>query len=564
MEEVLYTGELNHQIVIALLKAHNIHQVVASPGIANCFFIGSIQRDPFFRIISVIDERSAAYIACGIAFETGEPVVISCTGATASRDYMPGATEAFYSKLPILILTSSQSSSRVGHLCPQVTDRSAPPPDTTRLSVELPPIHSAEDEWACSIAVNKALLELRRHGGGPAHINLITAYGYNDRTALSHPSLPAVRKIERYVLGESWPEVSHERIGIFVGLHRPWSCKLTRCVERFCDRHNGVVLCDHTSNYEGKFKVLFPLAVNQAPANKNNLPVYHLDLLIHIGEISGEESAARMIHAKETWRVSPDGEIRDYFRNLTKVFECREDAFFEYYSNHGVNDTGGFLYKNCLEGYARLRATADTQMTILPFSNVWIARTLAPLIPSGSMVTLGILNTLRTWNYAEFNSGVRVFSPTGGFGIDGVPSLAIGSALSNPESLSFCIVGDLAFFYDLNSLGNRHITSNLRILLVNNGCGVEFMKTYSTAYRLLGKDVAPFVAAAGHYGNQSANLVKHFAEDLGFIYLSASSKSEFMTKLHAFVDAQDAPVILEVFVTADDEVSSLDIIHNRK
>ena len=97
--EHFYTNERNHQILIYLLKAHNIKKLIVSPGTANSVFVGSIQNDPFFEIYSCVDERSAAYMACGLSIETNEPVVISCTGATAARNYMSGATEAFYSKL---------------------------------------------------------------------------------------------------------------------------------------------------------------------------------------------------------------------------------------------------------------------------------------------------------------------------------------------------------------------------------------------------------------------------------------------------------------------------------
>ena len=84
MKQKYYTNERNVQIVISLLKQHGIKRVIASPGTTNMTFIGSIQNDPWFEIWSSVDERSAAYIACGMAAETGEPVVISCTGATAS------------------------------------------------------------------------------------------------------------------------------------------------------------------------------------------------------------------------------------------------------------------------------------------------------------------------------------------------------------------------------------------------------------------------------------------------------------------------------------------------
>lgn len=561
--EHYYTGERNHQILISLLKQHNIKNVVASPGIANSVFVGSIQNDPFFNIISVVDERSAAYVACGMAFETGEPVVISCTGATAARDYMPGMTEAYYSKLPILAVTSSQPTNRIGHMFAQVTDRTAPPRDVANVSVEMSTVRTPDDEWACMIAGNKAILELKRNGGGPAHINLITAYGYNETTALTHKEIPAVRKIERYDCLDNLPQIPYGKIGIFVGNHLSWSEKLTEAVDQFCECYNAVVFCDHTSNYNGRFKNLFALAINQATLNKANIPAYELDLCIHIGEISGEEGSPRMIKSKETWRVSADGEIRDYFRNLANVFELPEETFFSYYANKGSKQKNTFI-EEVQSQNEQLKKVVCDQLSDMPLSNVWIAQNTASLIPEGSTVTLSILNTLRTWNYAEFKQGVKVLCPTGGFGIDGVPSIAFGASVVNPSKLSFCIVGDLAFFYDMNSIGNRFVGNNLRIMIVNNGCGVEFKKTYAMSYRLLGEDVDQFVAAKGHFSHKSKDIVKHFAEDLGFKYLSARNKEEFNALIETFTDAEiKEPMVFEVFVNDSDEAKALNIIHNR-
>ena len=112
------------QILVALLKAHGIRYVIASPGTTNLNFVASVQCDPFFKVFSSVDERSAAYLACGIASESGEAVVLSCTGATASRNYISGLTEAHYRKLPVLAVTSTQNPIKVGHLVPQVIDRS--------------------------------------------------------------------------------------------------------------------------------------------------------------------------------------------------------------------------------------------------------------------------------------------------------------------------------------------------------------------------------------------------------------------------------------------------------
>lgn len=564
MSELNYTNERNHQILISLLKAHNIKKIVASPGTTNSVFVGSIQNDSFFEVYSSVDERSAAYIACGLSFETGEPVVISCTGATAARNYMSGATEAYYSKLPILVLTSSQHSRNIGHLCAQVTDRTAPPKDTCKISIELPMCQTKEDEWFCEIQANKALCELKRQGGGSVHLNLITSYSYNEKTALTAKSLPEARVINRVAYGDPMPLLGGERNAIFVGSHKKWSVELTHGVERFCESNNAVVLCDQTSNYQGKYRIQYPLAINQSSLNKANIPAYEMDTLIHIGGVTGEEGAARMVRSKRTWRVSDDGEIRDYFHNLSHVFEMSETAFFGEYSKSDRNDIS--YYQACKSEYDRLALQRDGQLDQMPYSNVWIAQKVAPAVPKYSTVVLSILNTLRTWNYAEFDNSINVFCPVGGFGIDGATSSLLGASLANPEKLYFGVVGDLAFFYDLNVLGNRHVGNNIRLLLINNGMGFEFKKCYAMAYRLLGDEVEPFVAAAGHFGQKSPLLVKHFAEDLGFEYMSASNKDEFIVSLDKFVSPKvtDKPMLFECFVGSNDESTALNIIHNRK
>ena len=558
-----YTNERNHQIVIALLKAHGIKRVVVSPGSCNSVFVGSIQTDPYFRLISAVDERSAAYIACGLAMKTGEPVVINCTGATAARNYMSGATEAYYSKLPILILTSSQPNNRVGHLFSQVTDRTNPPSDTCLFSETLPIIKSPDEEWECEVKANKVILELTRHGGGPVHLNLVTSYAYSETTALTQPVLPPTRVIKRYYHNDQYPSMPQGRVGIFVGSHKCWTKQQVSAIECFCESNNGVVFCDHTSNYHGKYRVPCALTINQAALNKANKPAFEMDVLIHIGEVSGEEGAMRMIHGVETWRVSEDGEIRDAFRNLSKVFEMSEDEFFTAYAKGGNKNVS--YYQECIDTHNLYYKTSEDQMATIPFSNVWIGRQVSSRIPDDSTVILSILNSLRTWNYSEFKESVNVFSPVGGFGIDGAISLTLGTALASPEKLCYCVIGDLAFFYDLNTLGNRHVGNNLRILLVNNGCGVEFKKTYALAYKLLEEDVMPYVSAAGHFGSKSRRLVKSFAEDLGFEYLTASSKYEFAKVYGRFVTPQitEKPLLFECFVDADDDIKALNIIHNR-
>ena len=126
----------------------------------------------------------------------------------------------------------------------------------------------------------------------------------------------------------------------------------------------------------------------------------------------------------------------------------------------------------------------------------------------------------------------------------------VGSA----GTLAFRCGCDLTFFYDMNSLGNRHIGSNLRLLVVNNGKGAEF-KIYTHPAHEFGAAGDPYMAAAGHFGNKSPALIRHYAEDLGFEYLSATTKEEFSQSVERFVTPEltEKPMIFEVFTDSQDE-----------
>jgi len=543
-----YTSERNVQIVIALLKANNISKVVASPGTTNIAFVASIMHDSFFEIISSVDERSAAYIACGIAEESGEPVVLSCTGATASRNYLSGLTEAYYRKLPILAITSTQDVSNVGHLQAQVIDRSQQPKDVVRYSANLQSVKNDIDEWDCNIKANTAILELKRHGGGPVHLNLTTVYSRD----FSTEEIPFVRKISRIESGDKMPNLPSGRIAIYVGSHLPFSQSLSDTLDRFCEANDAVVFCEPTSNYKGKFRVMYGLPGAQLyfRTDINKTP----DLLIHIGEVS--DFIGTFSGAHEVWRVNPDGEIRDRLRKLTYVFEMEECDFFAFYANHGVHEGHQYL-QSCQRVYSEVYESLPE----LPFSNLWIASKVHKLIPDHSELHLGILNSLRSWNLFDFNKEIDVFCNEGGFGIDGNISALVGASLIHPDKTYYGIVGDLAFFYDMNVLGNHHVGNNIRLLLVNNGVGSEF-HYHGNPGSMFMPETPKYISAGGHYGNQSRKIVKHIAEDWGYQYISASSKDEFLNSMQLFFtdEVQEKPFIFEVFTNVDDEVKALDLI----
>lgn len=545
----MYSAEINVQILLSLLKAHGVKRMVVSPGSANASFVASAQYDKDFQLYSSVDERSAAYIACGLAEELQEPVVICCTGATASRNYVPGLTEAYYRKLPIIAVTATRPINLIGQNRDQVIDRTVIMKDIALKSVHIPVVENEEDKWETNLKINDALLETKRRGGGPVHINLTTSYDLD----FSVKELPVTRVIRRYEKNDVLPPIPSGTIGIFVGAHTKWSEKLVECVEKFCLNYDAIVFCDQTSNYPGEYGV---------PCGLFGLVGYgnaKIDCMIHIGNISASWPATM----RETWRVNPDGEVRDRFKSLTNVFEMSEEEFFEYYassSSENIKDTNCKAWKRY---YEDLKGKIDDIDEQLPFSSLWIAQKLHTNMPKSCEIHFGILNSLRCWNCFPVDSSIRGYSNTGGFGIDGGTSSLIGASFVDKEKLYYGIFGDLAFFYDLNSMGNRHIGSNVRILVANNGLGGEFKNSFGNVQKAgLGDEANEYISAYGHYGTKSPELLKHFSQDLGFSYMSASTKEEFDEKYKEFCDSKigDAPILFEVFLDECEDTKALDIL----
>lgn len=542
------TDERNAQILIQVLKAHGIKKVIASPGTTNACLVSSMQSDPFFEIYSAPEERSGAYMACGMAAESGEPVVLSCTGATASRNYMPALTEAFYRKLPILTVTSSRRNAYIGHNCDQVTDRTVLPNDVAKISVQMPIVLDDVSEWNCIINANKAVLELYHRGGGPAHINLETTYS-KKKVADIQP----VRIIRRFMKYDEFPNITAQRVCIFVGAHVEMDDKLERAISEFCKKYNGIVLCDHTSNYRGEYRAFCNIVADQYYWKST---IQNVELMVHIGDIS---SSDYKIQAKEVWRVNPDGEIRDTFQKLYNVFEMKEIEFFEYYNKKKQDYSNSEL----LIAYHQEEKEILSRMPEFPFSNIWIASVTAKKLPSNSVLHLGIRNSLRSWNYFDTQETVTGYSNTGGFGIDGSLSTVIGAALCHPDRLYYCVLGDLAFFYDMNALGNRHVPSNIRILVVNNGLGFEMKFPASWGYSIansIGVSEDNYVCAAGHYS--SPDLIKSYVYGLGFEYLKVSTKEQYLDCLPKIVsnEKQDRTLVVEIVVNSENEDAALNLI----
>ena len=412
-------------ILTALLKAHNIRKVVA--GTQENSLIAGIRQDAFFDVYESGDERSAGYIACGIAAELREPVVLACSGLSEFRSYMPPLTEAFYRQLPVLALTVEPSA---GDSCTLPISWTSIPRDCAKFRLHVPALDTPELAHKYTVRLNEALLELTHNGGGPVHVDIA------DFSMSELPDVQAIGRINR--CSKVMPSLKAGRVGIFAGAHSRWSRKLTDLVDTFCESHNAAVFCTPACSYKGKY------GVNAALSRCREM-----DLMIHIGRPSHEDFPLK---PGEVWRVHPDGAVHDVFGKLRYVFEMREEEFFARYVSpeRDVNT----------EYYSALRKDC-AGVPELPFSGAWAVQNTASRLPPES-----VLHFSDDWSFVcvDLPPTVTACSSTGTYGN---VSALLGASLASPGKLFFGMFEASVFFRSMNSAGSRHRGPNLRIMVIS-------------------------------------------------------------------------------------------------
>lgn len=531
----------NARIVISLLKAHNIHYVVASPGGSNIPIVEAVQQDPFFKVYSVVDERSAMYFAIGLYLQTGEIIATSCTSAQATRNYVPGLTEAYYKHVPILAITMSKHPVYVKQDYMQCPIQTSLPVDAVKKSYSLPYIHDDNDRTICVRTVNEAILELTHHGIGPVQLNIeeldSETWSFTDSV-----EIPKVRVINRYGEQDEWPiSLDGKKVMLLMGEHRPYSKEETEAIDKFSEAYNVFVHADNIANYHGKY-ALQPYMISSKCSQKAFMEILKPDVVISIGGILGEYGIfSKLFNAPissiEHWRVAVDGNVVDTFKKLTKIFEC-SPLYFLRRASEGKKSDDHSYYELWKSYYDNIVSNME-----LPLSNLYIAQQLHNDIPVGSTLNFAILNSFRSWLCFPTKAGINCSCPVAAYGIDGGMSIFFGESVET-DKLSFFITGDLAYLYDMNSMAIRHIKNNVRIILVNNNGGMEFK--FGDLVKKF--NVGEYVAADNHFKN-----AKGWAETCGFDYYAINTKDDFLKNKHKLIEPSSKPVIFEVFSTPDQE-----------
>lgn len=536
----MYTELKSYQIIIALLKEYGIKHCVLSAGSRNVPFVHSIEEDPYFKCYSVVDERSAGYFALGLAQELNEPVVISCTSSTATCNYWPPVAEAYYQGVPIVVLTSDRDPQMLGQWEDQMIDQVGMYDRHVRKSVNLPIINNSDDELYCQRLMNEALLELNHHGTGPVHIN-VPMKSYNN--SFNVKKLPSVIKIDRICIEDSedkWLSKieklkNAQRILVTCGQNSYVSDELKKSIKEFFNSFNSAISVEYMSNIEFEEGLNLNIGMDSRYVTPKKVKELLPDIVISFGGniFSGIKEEFRKFKGSfEHWLIQEDGRVVDMYKSLTTIFECTPEYFFNYFVTRSHQSKNNKEYYDLLKGYVD-----SVEFPEFPYSHVYAIKEVVEKIPTDSILHLSINNSIRIVNFFKLNPNIKTYANIGTHGIDGCLSSFLGqAAASNKES--FLVIGDLAFFYDMNAMRLRHINNNVHILMINNEGGSEFYFN-----RMWKNDASDLHTTARHH-----TKAEGWVRQNNFRYLSAYDKESLEKALKEFMRTDlDKPVFLEVF-----------------
>ncbi|MFK8252341.1 2-succinyl-5-enolpyruvyl-6-hydroxy-3-cyclohexene-1-carboxylic-acid synthase [Ancylobacter terrae] len=533
--------------LLSLMKQFGIRRVVISPGSRHYPLVHSMENDDFFIMYSVVDERSAAFFALGLIQQSGEPVAVCCTSGTSVVNYGSAVVEAYYQGLPLVVLSADRLPELLGQKEEQVFRQHDVYEGFIRYQGQLKIVRDSLSEWYCNRVINEAFLELDHHGRGPVHLNYPIESHHLDR--FQTPALPQARKIARIsadveeaVWASYAARLEGKKVLIVWGQTNPMSDSLRAALDLFAERFNCAILTDKLANCH------HPRAVESAylalhSMNDKQMADLAPDIVISLfgnytfnGELKGYLKFAGEQY--ECWDIGRS-EVCDPFQRLTTIFEMNEAFFFRTLARH-AGGAGSAAY---FEGWSQVEATIVEPD--VPFGEIYAIGKLMHSLPEGAALQIANSLPIRITHLFKSDPSIRSFCNRGVNGIDGCMSTAVGFAAATDEPV-FLVIGDLTFFYDMNALWNRHLSPNLRILLVNNqGGGVMHLPLADSLAPQLTRHVS-----AGHVTSG-----RGWAESLGIRYYSAETREETDAAIALLTDpAEPGPIVIEVFSRKEDDV----------
>ncbi|TNJ46402.1 2-succinyl-5-enolpyruvyl-6-hydroxy-3-cyclohexene-1-carboxylate synthase [Tamlana fucoidanivorans] len=568
------------QTVIQLCKTKELKHIVISPGSRNAPLTIGFSNDAYFNCYSIVDERCAAFFALGIAQKLKKPVAVVCTSGSALLNYYPAVAEAFYSDIPLIVLSADRPKHLIGIGDGQTINQRYVFENHILFSAnlkldlkdemnipgheELPIFKNLEDKFERFLGLQKDIQTYNEEGintaintaiskKGPVHINIPfdePLYELVDKISVSPRNIDSTvkpSKIEDYVLQsalEDWNSASKKMI--LVGVLGPSEFE-KKWLDELAEDDSVIVLTETTSNlHHSNF---FP-SIDQliAPLTDEEQKALSPDILVTFGGLIVSKKIKQLLRKhkpKHHWHIDEKA-ANDTFFCLNNHFEIAPNIFFETFLpriTHYVKSR----YKEtwlALKQYRLKRHKA--YVNNIPFSDFKVFSEILKSVPEHYILQSGNSSAIRYMQLFKVKKDIEVYCNRGTSGIDGSTSTAIGCAVASEKPVLF-ITGDLSFFYDSNAFWNNYIPSHFRVIVVNNQGGGIF--------RILPgqKNTENFDT---YFETSHSLTAEHICNMYGLNYESVSNETDLAKALNLFYTSSNSPKVLEVFTprTLNDKI----------
>lgn len=538
----MYCNKANANQLTALLIAHGIRDIVVCPGSRNGVLVHNFHTAPLLNAHPVTDERSAGFVALGLALATGKPAAVCVTSGSALLATLPAVSEAYYRHIPLIVISADRPQQWIGQMDGQTLPQQhalQPYADTYNI-IEY---QNETERWGNNRLINEALCRCFAPEPRPVHFNLPFS---EPLFSFTTPGLPCERVVKTCAASAPAP-LPDEIVNLIAEASHPLLV-VGQCEQR------GAEIFDRLDN-TGKMLVLTELTTPSAlcrrtallEADDYPLILYSPDVVVHIGGNFIGKAVKRLLREYVPYyliRIDLSDTLCDTFCHLThhvqaNPIDAAAQLLYELPENKNVQKMSAALTHRTAEADA---ACLDA----LPFSDLTAMRLLAKRLErqEGTVLHLGNSSVVRN-AACFFNSNrLRVHCNRGVNGIEGSLSTAVGHALGTTWQV-WAVLGDLSALYDANALWNKQLPPNLRIVVFNNGGG----QIFSRLPGLYCSEAAPELIAAAH-----GYSLQHIAAAFGLEYHAAHNLAEADEAIKAMLASSGKAQLTEIFTrSADNE-----------
>jgi 2-succinyl-5-enolpyruvyl-6-hydroxy-3-cyclohexene-1-carboxylate synthase len=524
------------QSIIEIFRAKGIQNIVISPGSRNAPLTIGFVNNPNFTCYSVADERCAAFFALGIAQQINKPVAVVCTSGSALLNYYPAFSEAFYSEIPLIVVSADRPKSKIDIGDGQTIRQENVFANHSVFNANLDEFPSNENDFLLNEAINTAFAKK-----GPVHINApFEEPLYETVETLSvEPKIISNAILNNELenldsFANDWNSAK-KKLVLIGGLHP--NAVEQKFLDAFAKDNSVVVMTEVTSNvHHPNFITNIDTIIT--PFNNEDFLEFQPDILLTFGGMIVSKrikAFLRKYQPKQHWHVD---ELRAYdtYGCLTKHFEVSPNKFFDNFFSKTIKTESDYQEK--LLKIRTLRAQKHIEyIDKIPFTDLKAFDIILPKLPSNTHLQISNSSPIRYAQLVSIDKSIEVFCNRGTSGIDGSTSTAIGAAVANQKP-TVLIAGDIGFLYDSNALWNNYIPKNFKIILMNNGGGGIF--------RILpGHDETSVFNT--FFETSHCLTAEHLAKMYGFEYLTASNQENLESSLEIMFAQNEKPVLLEVF-----------------